>query len=89
MIYKAIVICSLFCFASDIYSDTPKKDHTNMTGSITNAEITGITIINGKLWIDGRSIPYGARTFKSTATGKTYNIEWGPQGNISVSEASK
>lgn len=46
------------------------------TGSIApGANIEGVTIINGKLWIDGKEIPPGVKTYKSPKTGKTYKIE--------------
>ncbi len=53
-------------------------------GSIApGANVEGVTIINGKLWIDGKEIPPGVKTYKSPKTGKTYKIE--RQGkNISV-----
>lgn len=45
-------------------------------GSIApGANIEGVTIINGKLWIDGKEIPPGIKTYKSPKTGKTYKIE--------------
>lgn len=37
--------------------------------------IEGVTIINGKLWIDGKEIPPGVKRYKSPKTGKQYNIE--------------
>ncbi|MCX8087252.1 MAG: hypothetical protein N3C63_10195 [Rhodocyclaceae bacterium] len=53
-------------------------------GSIApGANIEGVTIINGKLWIDGKEIPPGVKTYKSPKTGKIYKIE--RQGkNVSV-----
>lgn len=46
------------------------------TGSISpGANIEGVTIINGKLWIDGKEIPPGVKTYKSPKTGKVYKIE--------------
>lgn len=47
----------------------------------TNLE--GVTIINGKLWIDGQEVPPGVKQYKSPKTGKVYRIE--RQGkNVSV-----
>lgn len=47
------------------------------------ANIEGVTIINGKLWIDGKEIPPGVKRYKSPKTGKVYHIE--RQGkNVSV-----
>jgi hypothetical protein len=37
--------------------------------------IEGVTIINGKLWIDGKEVPPGVKRYKSPKTGKIYNIE--------------
>ena len=39
------------------------------------ANIEGVTVINGKLWIDGKEIPAGVRQYKSPKTGKTYKID--------------
>lgn len=39
------------------------------------ANIEGVTIINGKLWIDGKEVPPGVKRYKSPKTGKLYNIE--------------
>lgn len=39
------------------------------------AKIEGVTIINGKLWIDGKEIPAGVERYKSPQNGKIYNIE--------------
>lgn len=47
------------------------------------ANIEGVTIINGKLWIDGKEIPPGVKSYKSPKTGKLYRIER-QGGNVSV-----
>lgn len=47
------------------------------------ANIEGVTIINGKLWIDGREVPPGVKRYKSPNTGKVYRIER-RGGNVSV-----
>jgi len=39
------------------------------------ANIEGVTIINGKLWIDGKEVPPGVERYKSPKSGKIYNIE--------------
>lgn len=39
------------------------------------ANIEGVTIINGKLWIDGKEVPPGVKQYKSPKTGKLYKIE--------------
>lgn len=52
-------------------------------------DVQGITIINGKLWIDNDPVPQGKKTHTSSKTGKIYKIEWGKDNNIAVSEVSK
>jgi hypothetical protein len=47
------------------------------------ANIEGVTIINGKLWIDGKEIPPGVKSYKSPKTGMAYKIERNGK-NISV-----
>jgi len=47
------------------------------------ANIEGVTIINGKLWIDGKEIPPGVTRYKSPKTGQSYRIERNGK-NISV-----
>lgn len=44
-------------------------------GIAPGANIEGVTIINGRLWIDGKEIPPGVKSYKSPKTGKTYKIE--------------
>ncbi|MCX7898311.1 MAG: hypothetical protein N2441_10625 [Rhodocyclaceae bacterium] len=39
------------------------------------ANLEGVTIINGKLWIDGKEIPPGVKRYTSPKTGKVYRIE--------------
>lgn len=39
------------------------------------AMVEGVTIINGKLWIDGKEIPAGVERYKSLLSGKIYSIE--------------
>lgn len=57
---------------------------SSSVGSIApGANIEGVTIINGKLWIDGKEIPPGVKTYKSPKTGKVYKIERNGK-NISV-----
>lgn len=47
------------------------------------ANIEGVTIINGKLWIDGKEVPPGVKRYKSPKTGTTYKIERSGK-NVSV-----
>ncbi len=51
-----------------------------------DAEIEGITIINGNVSIDGVKVAHGVRMFRSTKTGRSYRIDWGKGGNVSVIE---
>jgi hypothetical protein len=54
------------------------------TGQIEpGANIEGVTIINGKLWIDGKEIPPGVKRYKSPKTGTVYKIERNGK-NVSV-----
>lgn len=51
-----------------------------------DVEMTGVTVINGEVYIDGEKVPAGKRSFTSKKTGKNYAIEWGKNGNVSVAE---
>lgn len=51
-----------------------------------DVQMDGITIINGNLFIDGEKVPKGQRAYTSKKTKKSYKIEWGNDGNISVAE---
>ncbi len=51
------------------------------TGVASGAEISGITVINGEVWIDGQKVPRGAKKF-TAKSGKTYLIESGPNGVV-------
>lgn len=54
----------------------PGNEAKSTVGEIApGANIEGVTIINGKLWIDGKEIPLGVKRYKSPKTGKQYNIE--------------
>lgn len=54
----------------------PGNEVKSSVGEIApGANIEGVTIINGKLWIDGKEIPPGVKRYKSPKTGKLYNIE--------------
>lgn len=62
----------------------PGSSARSSVGEISpGANIEGVTIINGRLWIDGKEIPPGVKSYKSPKTGKLYRIE--RQGsNVSV-----
>lgn len=54
----------------------PSNEAKSSVGEIApGANIEGVTIINGKLWIDGKEVPPGVKRYKSPKTGKLYNIE--------------
>jgi hypothetical protein len=54
----------------------PGNEVKSSVGEIApGANIEGVTIINGKLWIDGKEIPPGVKRYKSPKTGKQYTIE--------------
>jgi hypothetical protein len=39
------------------------------------AIVEGVSIINGKLWIDGKEVSPGVERYKSPQSGKVYNID--------------
>lgn len=54
----------------------PDNEAKSSVGEIApGANIEGVTIINGKLWIDGKEVPPGVKRYKSPKTGKRYSIE--------------
>lgn len=63
-----------------------KSNAKDSVGLGSDVEVDGITTINGKLYIDGESVPKGKTSFTSKKTRKTYRIDWGKDGNISVTE---
>ena len=60
----------------------------NNSGGIigSDVQIEGEAIINGDVFIDGEKIPKGKKIYTSKKTKKTYLLQWGENGNISVSE---
>ena len=57
------------------------------TGQIgSDVQIEGVTIINDDVFIDGEKVPRGKTVYTSKKSKKTYLIQWGKNGNISVSE---
>lgn len=57
------------------------------TGQIgSDVQIEGVTIINDDVFIDGEKVPHGKTVYTSRKSKKTYLIQWGKNGNISVSE---
>ena len=55
------------------------------TGIAAGAEITGVTVINGEVWIDGQKVPREANRFTGRS-GKSYRIERDREGNVQVRE---
>lgn len=54
----------------------PDNEARSSLGEIDpDVNIEGVTIINGKLWIDGKEIPPGVKRYKSPKTGTVYKIE--------------
>jgi hypothetical protein len=56
------------------------------TGISEDADIEGISIINGKVFIDGVAVPRGATRVTSKKTGKVYRVKTDKSGNVSVEE---
>lgn len=60
---------------------------TGSTGGVaSDVEMEGVAVINGDVFIDGNRVPKGKTLYTSKKSGKTYRIEWGKNGNVSVSE---
>jgi hypothetical protein len=68
----------------DSTSGKAAVDGTN--GIDSDVQIEGITIINDKLFIDGVEVRRGKTVYTSPKSKKTYKIQWGKNGNISVAE---
>jgi hypothetical protein len=64
--------------------DKSQKNESETIG--IDVEIEGVTIINEKVFIDGVLVPRGKREVVSRKTGKVYRIEWGRDGNVTVTE---
>lgn len=56
-------------------------------GGIENAEMDGVAVINGKVYIDGEAVPAGATRYRSKK-GNVYTIRRGPEGVAVESESS-
>jgi hypothetical protein len=57
-------------------------------GIAEDANIEGITVINGRVSIDGKDVPPNVTRYKSPKTGKVYLIQR-KNGSVSVSEAGE
>lgn len=59
----------------------------NSAGSIdSDVEMEGVAVINDDVFIDGEKIPRGKTRHTSKKTGKSYRIQWGKNGNVSVEQ---
>lgn len=60
---------------------------SNSSGSIdTDVEMEGVAVINDDVFIDGEKVPRGKTRYTSKKTGKSYRIQWGKNGNVSVEQ---
>lgn len=60
---------------------------SNSSGSIdADVQMEGIAVINDDVFIDGEKIQRGKTRHTSKKTGKSYRIQWGKNGNISVEQ---
>lgn len=60
---------------------------TGSSGSVApDVEMEGVAVINGDVFVDGTKVPKGKTLYTSKKSGKTYHINWGKNGNVSVSE---
>ena len=70
---------------TDISVNVDSKDKENSAVD-NDVEITGVTIINGSVWIDGVNIHKPQSVYTSRKNGKIYRIHWGSNDNVSVAE---
>lgn len=60
---------------------------SNSSGSIdADVQMEGIAVINDDVFIDGEKLQRGKTRHTSKKTGKSYRIQWGKNGNISVEQ---
>jgi hypothetical protein len=65
----------------------PGSTASNSSGSIdADVQMEGVAVINDDVFIDGEKIPRGKTKHTSKKTGKTYRIQWGKNGNVSVEQ---
>ena len=64
-----------------------KNKAGNTAGHIdSDADIEGVTIINGEVSIDGEKVPRGKTKHTGRKSGTKYVIKWGKDGNVAVSQ---
>jgi hypothetical protein len=65
----------------------PGSTAGNSSGSIdADVEMEGVAVINDDVFIDGEKIPRGKTKHTSKKSGKSYRIQWGKNGNVSVEQ---
>jgi hypothetical protein len=65
----------------------PASKAGNTSGKIdADVNIEGVTVINDDVFIDGEKIQRGKTRHTSKKTGKSYRIQWGKNGNVSVEQ---
>ncbi len=65
----------------------PGSTASNTSGSIdADVQMEGVAVINDDVFIDGEKIPRGKTRYTSKKTGKSYRIQWGKNGNVSVEQ---
>ena len=65
----------------------PGSTASNSSGSIgADVEMEGVAVINDDVFIDGEKIPRGKTRYTSKKSGKSYRIQWGKDGNVSVEQ---
>ena len=71
-----------------VHVQTGKGTNITVDGGRVESDVQmeGVDIINDKVFIDGDEVPKGKKVFISRKTKKTYLIQWGKDGNVSVSE---
>ncbi|MDD5176407.1 MAG: hypothetical protein PHQ05_08315 [Sterolibacterium sp.] len=60
--------------------------NVNSKAVASDVQMDGVAVINGEVFIDGEQVPKGKTSFTAKKSGKSYRIEWGKDGNVSVSE---
>ncbi|MBS1190014.1 MAG: hypothetical protein H6R10_1806 [Rhodocyclaceae bacterium] len=59
----------------------------NTAGTVdSDVQMEGVAIINGEVFIDGEKVPKGKTSYTSRKSGKSYQIKWGKNGNVSVEQ---
>lgn len=59
----------------------------NSSGSIdADVQMEGVAVINDDVFIDGEKVQRGKTRHTSKKTGKSYRIQWGKNGNVSVEQ---